>query len=71
MAEQKSFRVLFLAGENGRFGSPLQNYLKNCRTIDFETRPVSRPGVDLNHFQVIILANPAGLSPEEQNRLLD
>jgi predicted dehydrogenase len=71
MAEPKSFRVLFLAGENGCFGGPLQNYLKNCRKIEFETRPVSRLGADLNHFQVIILANPTSLSPEEQNRLLD
>jgi len=39
MAEPNPFRVLFLAGENGRFGGPLQNYLKNCRKIDFETRP--------------------------------
>ena len=71
MAERNSVRVLFLTGEDGQFGGPLQDYLKNCRKIDFETRPVSRPGADLDHFQVIILANPAGLSPEEQNRLLD
>jgi len=69
MTRIKPIRVLFLAGEDGRFGGPLQDYLRNIRQIDLETRPRSRLEDDLDKFQVLILDNPAGLSPAEQEHL--
>jgi len=69
MTRIKPIRVLFLTGEDGRFGGPLQDYLRNIRQIDLETRPRSRLADDLDKFQVLILDNPAGLSPAEQEHL--
>jgi predicted dehydrogenase len=69
MAKRKPARVLFLTGEDGLFGGPLQDYLRNSWQIDLETRPTSRLTANLERFRVLILNNPVGLSQAEQEHL--
>ena len=69
MAELNPVRVLFLTGEDGRFGGPLQDYLRNSQQINLETRPGFRLPADLDKFPVLVLDNPAVLSPAEQESL--
>jgi predicted dehydrogenase len=69
MTERTPVRVLFLTGEDGRFAEPLQDYLRNSRQIDLETRPTSRLAPDLDKFQVLMMDNHVSLSPAEQEHL--
>lgn len=69
MADLNPVRVLFLAGEHGRFGKPLQEYLKATRQIHMAIRSTALLPEDLDDYRVLLLENPAALSPEEQEIL--
>jgi predicted dehydrogenase len=69
MVELNPARVLFLAGEGGRFGKPLQEYLKATRQIHMTVRSTSLLPEDLDDYRVLLLENPAALSLEEQETL--
>jgi len=69
MADLNPVRVLFLAGEDGRFAKPLQEYLKATQQIHMAVFSTSLLPEDLDDYRVLLLENPAALSLEEQEIL--
>jgi hypothetical protein len=55
MTKENPVRVLFLAGEDGRFGKPLQEYLKATRQIRLAVRSSSLLPEDLDDYRVLLL----------------
>ena len=65
----ESCRVLVLAGEDKLPGQPLWDYLRGTNPTQIEVRAGTGLPPDLDHYQVLVLVEPARLSAAEQERL--
>ena len=69
MPSPEPVRVLFLASKGPHPVEPLQGYLKAIQHLQVEFRQTSRLSSNLGDFRVLVLVNPASLSPSEQEQL--